>query len=200
MKKLAADCRPSRKRFTSLEEVVREYIAVWRDDEDSELEYFSSPPNLRAAIRIAALAIIDGGKRHPHQRRIPGETLEHFRRVLSRNRKALRACKTFPELMQVSERIAKGFWKNSKLTVYDTTLRIGAHLGIRPDRVYLHAGARKGAMALGFQGSLPFVMRQQLPKEFRKLKPYEIEHCLCIYKGQLKRLKLRGDRQAPVVL
>jgi hypothetical protein len=188
-------CRPSKKSFTSLSEIVRDYIANCRRDEDAELEYFSSPPKLRAAIRIAALAINEDGKRHPHQRRIPGDTLEHFRRALTRKRKALRSSKTFSELMQISEKVAEGFWKNSKLTVYDTTLRIGAYLGIQPDRIYLHAGARKGAMALGFKGSLLFLKRSQLPKEFRKLKPYELEHCLCIYKNHLKRSKLKGGGQ-----
>jgi hypothetical protein len=191
-------CRPSKKSFTSLSEIVRDYIANCRRDEDAELEYFSSPPKLRAAIRIAALAINEDGKRHPHQRRIPGDTLEHFRRALTRKLKALRSSKTFPELMQISEKVADGFWKNSKLTVYDTTLRIGAHLGIKPDRVYLHTGAREGANALGFKGSLPFLMRRELPKEFRKLKPYEIEHCLCIYKKQLKPLRIRGARQLSI--
>jgi hypothetical protein len=191
-KKLPDNCRPGRKSFKNLREVVQDYIVNWRSREDAELEYFSSPPNLRAAIRIAALAVDERGKRHNHQRRIPGETLEHFRRALSRRRKALRSCKTFPELMQISERVANEFWENSKLTVYDTTLRIGAHLGIWPDRIYLHAGARDGAKALGFGASIHFLMRNQIPKEFRKLKPYEIEHCLCIYKDDLKRLKLRA--------
>jgi len=191
-KKPPGKCRPGRKSFTNLREVVQDYIANCRSDEDAESEYFSSPPNLRAAIRIGALAINEDKKRHPHQRRIPGHMLEHFRRSLLRRCKALRSCKTFPELMQVSGKVAARYWNNPELTVYDTTLRIGAHLGITPDRVYLHAGARKGAKALGFKGSLPFLTRSWLPKEFRKLKPYEIEHCLCIYKNHLKRLRLRG--------
>jgi hypothetical protein len=199
MKKLAGNCRPSSKSFKNIRGIVQDYIVNWRRCEDAELEYFSSPPNLRAAIRIAALAISEDKKRHPHQRRIPGETLEHFRRALLRRRNELHSCKTFPQLMQISERAAAPLWKNSKLTVYDTTLRIGAHLGIRPDRVYLHAGATKGARALGFGGSVPSLKRSQLPKEFHRLKPYEIEHCLCIYKGHLKRLRLRGNRQASMI-
>lgn len=192
--KLPGNCRPGRKSFTNLGEIVRDYIHNCRRNEDAELEYFSRPPNLRAAIRIAALAISEDGKRHPHQRRIPGRMLEHFRQSLSRNRRALRSCKTFPELMQVAGKAAASYWMDPELTIYDTTLRIGAHLGIRPDRVYLHAGARKGAKALGFKGSMPFLIPSQLPKEFRKLKPYEIEHCLCIYKDQLSLLRIRGAK------
>ena len=186
-------CSPGRKSFRNLGEIVQHYIANRRREANEELEHFANQPNLRAAIRTAALAVDGRGKRHKHQRRIPGESLEHFRRALSRNCEALRSCQTFPELLQISEKAAEGFWKNSKLTVYDTTLRISAHLSIWPDRVYLHAGAREGAMALGFKGNLRSLTRSQLPKEFQKLKPYEIEHCLCSYKDHLKRLRL-GER------
>lgn len=140
------------------------------------------------AIRIAALAVNSRGKRHSHQRRIPFEMLEHFRRGLLRRRRLLRSCKTFPELMKISENVAAGIWKQSELTVYDTTHRIGAYLGIQPDRVYLHTGTRTGARALGIKGGIPYVLPAQLPKAFRKLKPYEIEDCLCIYKNDIKLL------------
>ncbi|MFZ0885038.1 MAG: hypothetical protein WAN14_16675 [Candidatus Acidiferrales bacterium] len=159
-----------------------------REDKE-ELGYFSGQRNLRTAIHVAAQATIDG-KRHPHQRRIHGNMLKAFGHALSRKSKELHACKSFPELMNISEKVAKGFWKHSKLTVYDTTLRIGAYRGIMPDRIYLHAGVKDGAKALGFSGSPGFLMRNQLPKEFQELEPWEIEHCLCLYKKQLKRLRL----------
>ena len=66
--------------------------------------------------------------------------------------KQLRACKSFLELMQISEKVGEGFWAHPGLTVYDTALRIGAHLDIMPDRIYLHAGVKEGAKALGFSG------------------------------------------------
>jgi hypothetical protein len=36
-----------------------------------------------------------------------------------------------------------------ELYVYDTALRIGAKLGVFPEKVYLHAGARIGVRNLG---------------------------------------------------
>jgi hypothetical protein len=117
---------------------VQDYINNCSHEAKEELSCFSGQPNLVTAIRVAAEATVNE-KRHPHQRRIPGDTLKHFGRALSDKRKALRACKMFLDLMEVSENVAEEFWTNSKLTVYDTTLRIGAHLGIMPDRVYLHA-------------------------------------------------------------
>jgi hypothetical protein len=176
---------------------VQDYIDTRRDNAKEELSYFSGQPNLPSAIRVAALAINEEGKRHSHQRRIPAGTLEHFRRELSRKREALCSCKTFGELMQISEKVAAGLWKNAKLTVYDTTHRIGTYLGVEPDRVYLHAGTMEGAKALGFKGHRSFLMRRQLPKEFQRLKPYEIEDCLCIYKDELKIIRLRDLKQRP---
>ena len=184
------DCRPSAKAFQSLKEIVQDYINNCRREAKAELGYFGGQRNLPTAIRVAAEATIDG-IRHPHQRRIHGDTLKAFGHALSRKSKELRACQTFPELMQISKKVSKGFWDHSRLSVYDTTLRIGAHLGIMPDRVYLHAGVKEGAKALGFSVSLGFLVRSQLPKEFQKLKPWEIEHCLCIYKKEFKRLSSR---------
>jgi hypothetical protein len=75
------------------------------------------------------------------------------------------------------------FWKAPKLTVYDISHRIGAYFGKAPERVYLHAGVRVGARALGIGGDSfdPKI----LPKPFARLTPSEIEDCLCIYKDEL---------------
>jgi len=193
-KSLLSNCRPSRKTFQSLKEIVQDYINSCSREAKEELGYFSGQPNLVTAIRVAAEATVDG-KRHPHQRRIPGDMLKAFGLALSRKSKELRACKTFAELMEISGKVSKRFWEYSELTLYDTTLRIGAHLGVMPDRVYLHAGVKDGAKALGLRGSLGVLMRSQFPKEFKKLKPWEIEHCLCIYKKQLKRLSFRTGQK-----
>lgn len=188
-KKLPRECHPNKKSFQDFKEIVQDYIDNHRDNAKEELKYFADQPNLRTAIRVAALAINEEGKRHAHQWRIPRATLEHFRRGLWRRRESLRSRKTFPELMEITGKVAAAIWKNSKLTVYDTTHRIGAYLGVEPDRVYLHAGTREGAKALGFKGSLPFIFPSELPKAFRRLKPYEIEDCLCRRKDALKLLR-----------
>lgn len=169
---------------------MQDYINNCRHEAKEELAYFSDQPNLVRAIHVAAQATVDG-KRHSHQWKINADVLKAFGHALSLKSEELHTCKTFPELMDISEKAAKGFWKNSELTVYDTTLRIGAYLGIMPDRVYLHAGVKEGAKAMGLRGSHGFLMRSQLPEEFQKLKSWEIEHCLCLYRKQLKRLKFR---------
>lgn len=78
------------------------------------------------------------------------------------------------------------------LTIYDTAVKIGAHLGLEPTSVYLHTGTRDGARALGLDvrgGTIPI---DSLPPEFARLDADEIEDCLCMFKADLR--KLPGKR------
>ena len=75
-----------------------------------------------------------------------------------------------------------------RLMVYDTSLRVGARLHLLPDRVYLHAGTRVGARALGLDWRADHVAMAHLPRALRLLGPHEIEDCLCIYKREIARL------------
>jgi len=74
------------------------------------------------------------------------------------------------------------------LTVYDTALRIGARLGLSPQKVYLHAGTRHGAAVLGFGPDRPSISLSELPKPLDELNAEEAEDVLCIYAADLARL------------
>src|SRR5258708_238587 len=111
-RKVSGDCHASKHSFQNLEEIVQDYIDNRRHRAEQDLQHFGNQPDLPTAIRAATLAIDKGGKRHPHQRRIPGEMLEHFRKGLSHKSKSLGSCRTFPELMRISEEVAAGIWKN----------------------------------------------------------------------------------------
>jgi hypothetical protein len=147
------------------------------------------PRSLAGAIRKAALSKLPGdkrlpdGKRHPHQRRIPGHALQHAADVLTAN---LRAAATFHDLHEAVRTTIGHLHHIGELAVYDLTDRIGAYLGLEPDRVYLHAAAREGARALGIRGTA--VPKSAFPRAFRQLSPGEIETCICIYKDDLRRL------------
>jgi hypothetical protein len=80
------------------------------------------------------------------------------------------------------------------LAVYDIAHRMGAYLGQEPDAVYLHAGTRKGAAALGLKGEM--VELAEIPSAFHKLPPAEIEDCLCIYKDVLRGRGLRPSKKS----
>src|SRR5713101_4481647 len=138
------NCHSSSNTFRNLEEIVQHYIDTRRECAKKRLERFAEM-DLVEAIQNAALAVNEEGKRERHQYRIPLDKLKHLRRELLRKREDLKACKTFAEMMAISEKIGATIWKKPRLTVYDATQRIGGHLQIFPDLVYLHTGTMKGA-------------------------------------------------------
>ena len=118
-----------------------------------------------------------------HQRRIPRWLLEHVEAKLQAIRRKLSSAADFDALHRLVEEEIGGLKGIGALTVYDIAHRIGAYFGKAPERVYLHAGVRVGARALGIGGDSfdPKI----LPKPFARLAPSEIEDCLCIYKDEL---------------
>jgi hypothetical protein len=74
-----------------------------------------------------------------------------------------------------------------ELYIYDTALRLGAHLRLLPDDVYLHAGTRRGAKALGLDHRSDSIPPRQLPPALQRLRPHEVEDVLCIYKDWLRK-------------
>jgi hypothetical protein len=53
--------------------------------------------------------------------------------------------------------------------------------------VYLHAGTRAGARALGLNWRATTLAVHDLPAELRVLAPHEIEDCLCIFKNNFEK-------------
>lgn len=77
------------------------------------------------------------------------------------------------------------------LAVYDTALRIGWSIGLKPDELFLQAGARKGARRLEAKQLLRIprgdrsVQVSLFPPEMQALVPYQIETFLCVSCGDL---------------
>lgn len=146
--------------------------------------------SLDQVITQAGFARMPNGKRWAHQRRIPAGALE---KATDRLRQAgLDKARSFDDVIQRVNSAVRFIGRIGELYVYDTALRIGAHLGILPREVYLHAGARIGAQALHLNyrsGSVPL---DRLPVELRRLEPHEIEDVLCIYKDWLTRHERSG--------
>ena len=167
----------------TLDEIVNDYIRSQRPYTGKEMMEFANEPSPSAAIRRAALCETKGGKRHDHQRRIPRWLLEHVEAKLQAIRRKLSSAADFDALHRLVEEEIGGLKGIGALTVYDIAHRIGAYFGKAPERVYLHAGVRVGARALGIGGDSfdPKI----LPKPFARLAPSEIEDCLCIYKSKL---------------
>jgi hypothetical protein len=168
----------------TFDEIISDYIRTQRPYTVEEMMNFANESSPSAAIRRAGLCEMKDGKRHDHQRRIPKALLEHVEAKLQAIRRKLSKAADFAALHRLVEEEIGSLKGIGALTVYDIAHRIGAYFKKTPERVYLHAGVRVGARALGIGGDSfdPKI----LPKPFSRLAPSEIEDCLCIYKDELR--------------
>jgi hypothetical protein len=141
---------------------------------------------LRETIRCAALAVNSYGKRYSHQRRIKRAAMAQAHAILSGARPRIKKCTDFASLFRLIAAALEHVPGIGELYIYDTSLRIGAKLGILPEKVYLHAGTRTGARNLGLDVAKSTVRMAYLPSALRVLKPHEVEDVLCIFKDELK--------------
>jgi len=167
------------------EEAVSDYIEHHRDDAARELRFYRLMPTVARAIHRGARARTADRGKHPHQWRIPRDTLREFGAQLARHEHVLREVESFADLHLVVEEVGRPIHGIGELAIYDTALRIGARLSLPPSEVYLHRGTRSGAEAVGVDPRRSTVAVSELPAAFAALEPHEIEDCLCIFKGLL---------------
>ena len=170
--------------MTSLSAIVESYKAECRENSAGEYRYYASRKSLAEVVKIAAFARDPRGKRHPHQARLTHTALAKVYRRLKRTN--LRDCRSFHELFRRIDDVIGPIQGIGPLMVYDTALRIGAYLHHAPRKIYLHSGTRNGARAIGLGKAKDTLKRSELPPEFHKLRPREIEDCLCVYKDELR--------------
>jgi len=146
------------------------------------------------SIEYAALAKLPSGKRHPHQYNLKRTVLESVRQQLQANAHQLEQGSSFEAIIHVVRGCAvPGF---GELAIYDTALRLAVRLGKRPTAVYLHAGTRKGAVALGLNVKRAIIPMDELPSPLQKLGSDHAENFLCIYKDQLSK-PILSDSPSP---
>lgn len=177
----------------TLEELVEDYAQRCAGRLRWELRSFRREQDLEAAVSRATLATRPDGKRYPHQRRIGRAVLPECRARLLRVVPRLRQAQDFDQLHAFVEHAILDIPGVGELLVYDTALRIGAKLRLKPRRVYLHAGARDGArVLLGTPRSTRVLELRDLPGALHQLPAHEVENFLCIYKRRLAHLPRRG--------
>ncbi|GAA4420259.1 hypothetical protein [Bremerella cremea] len=164
--------------------IVRHYRKHYQPSADSNLQFYTQLPTLDEALRRAAYAETANGKRNPHQYRLKKSNLKKVHDRLKRRN--LADCATFHELFEMAEEAIGDINGIGELMVYDTAHRLGAYLKRPPEKVYLHAGVRVGAAALGFEKSRKWLEPAELPKPFQQLTAQQMEDCLCIYKHDLQ--------------
>ncbi len=168
-----------RVRNGSLAALVRAYKVSCRAKLRAQLVTFWREPTLGSAVKRAGLAMRPDGKRYDHQRRL---TVAVLRAASHRLQKApLQGAADFDALHRLVDETIGSMRGIGPLTVYDTALRIGAKLGLKPQRVYLHSGTRQGARALGLRWRLLYLAVADFPPELQELEPHEIEDYVCIF-------------------
>jgi len=167
---------------TTLEGIVTAYLRDHAESEARYLRFYQIQRNLPDAITKAAMAELPNGDRFFHQWRIPGPVLVQARDVLLKlDYGNIRTFNELYEKVAVALRPIRGI---GLLTIYDTAHRLGAYFKLSPEEVYLHAGVRAGAKALGlgdWRAKLPMSV---FPPTFQRLRPEQVEDCLCLYKNQ----------------
>ncbi len=181
-------------RLWTYESIVQKYIAVYSGPVEKEMRWFATQSDLEKTVEVATLSVLPKGKRHPHQRRIPQRSLAQAWKRLRAEDLARPQC--FDSLHQLIREKIGGIHGIGALTVYDVATRIGAYRGLKPGYVYLHAGTREGARALGLMGKDGKVEVSLLPAPYRKLTPGQIEDCLCIYKDEIRAIAASLRKEA----
>ncbi len=169
--------------------VVKLFIHDCRNSSESsraEINDFRNMKSIKKAIKNAGLARWSNGKKFNHQYRIPNKILKGSTEKLLKKKNEIVKCKKFSKLFELIENTIGHIKGIGAITVYDTSFRIGGKLGIYPDKIYLHGGTLKSAKNLGISTKEGSIKINTLPTVYRKLKPYEIEDCLCIYKKQIE--------------
>jgi len=108
------------------------------------------------------------------------------------NAQRIRQSKSFDDLFNLVDTGLEPVSGIGELYVYDTSLRIGAKQNLLPQMVYLHAGTRIGARALGLKIQAVALKPLAFPPEFRQLEPHEIEDVLCIFKDEIKMVNIQN--------
>ena len=172
-------CSQSSGSSGTLADFVQQYK---RDHEHDPRDALANCRHLDDAIRHATGS---AGKVPGHQRRVGRKILQEACERLLGHQDEIEGCQSFAELIALVERATEGIYRFGELAVYDTAFRLGVWLKRWPKMVYLHAGTRIGAKALGLDVGRDCLDMAELPVEVRVLKPWQVEDFLCIFKREL---------------
>jgi hypothetical protein len=173
----------------TLAEMVTWYRRTILRSHNDVRDFYRAQPRLSEAIRVAAMAVLPDGVMDNHQHRVGRRRCAKAAARLLARAGQIEACTTFHDLLKVVTEVTEPVDRFGPLACYDTSIRIGAFLNLRPDRVYLHCGTKEGAKALGLDVRGDYLEITTLPRELRSLAPEDIENLLCLCKVNLRRLR-----------
>lgn len=178
------------------------------------LGFFKNRTSLSDVIAYACCGIFEISRnnttyliRHNHQEYFLGQNGQYrglpidagkdvTRRVRERANE-IRNASCFEDIFIVIEECRNP--KFGQLSIYDATVRIGAFLGIEPEKVYIHTGVKMGVMVLEEKGytknqlsNRDFALIDEFPLEMRKMRPIAVENMACERKKQFEQLPHRS--------
>ena len=173
--------------MASFDAILRSFAAD-AQRRDAENEWWQAHElSLSDTIRRAGLSMIPGKTRlirHGHQCRLPGTVISEATQAILTLESEIAAASDFDELHSLVRAACSSVQGTGPLYCYDVAHRIGLHLGIEPDTVYMHTGTREGAKALGIDvAGRAYIRVSELPKPLHVLTAAEAEDVLCIYKS-----------------
>jgi hypothetical protein len=83
-----------------------------------------------------------------------------------------------------------------ELAIYDIADRIAGYRGVRPVKVFVYAGTRKGVLAVGLDGTRKTLPLACFPGALSSVEADEAENILRMYRADLERIRL-GIAGAP---
>lgn len=168
--------------------------SILSKNRDDIVDYCRDAPSLQLAIQRACRSKRPNGKHHNHQSKVKSTVLFQLESRLRHGARAIKRCTDFAALynyIDVMKPVGIG-----PITTYDVAVRIGAHLFLEPQEVYLHAGCRAGMQALLNSPALPRLRRVSLkphvrhgvvpiaalPVELSSMSADNVEDFLCVYR------------------
>lgn len=173
--------------MASFDAILRSFAADAERRDDEHEWWQANGLSLSDAIRRAGLSMIPGKKRlirHSHQCRLPGAVLSEATQAILAFEHAITATTEFDDLHSLVRVVCSSVQGTGPLYCYDVAHRIGLHLSIEPDVIYMHTGTREGAKALGINvAGRAHIRVYDLPRPLRVLSAADAEDVLCIYKA-----------------
>ena len=180
----------------TLADAVADFRLRLAQSKDAEVAFFMQKQIFANRLKDAALARYmkgaEGYKRCGHQWRLTPAALAAGLQALRPMAHRLEHSGSFDELHDRVLAVAHRTRGLGALWAYDTAVRIGESIGLAPEKIYLHAGTRKGAENLGFavrkQPVLSLKEVHARYPELRKLSAGDLESFFCVYKREFPRL------------
>lgn len=144
--------------------------------------------SLESAIDRAFKSEEPNGKLHRHQYRIGRRRLAQLAGVAKDHIERFKNACDWNEIYSIVGDIVAQVPRAGILTHYDVANRIGGYCRYEQTVVRVHAGAMRGAAALGLKIQDGSVALDDLPPDLQELGAMHSENFLCIYKDELKSL------------